>query len=213
MTLVPKEIQRLFRKVRDLFIQAVYPNAGILRGKFFRFIANGVRSGDFDFSDLVAQDDLNEFYHSFRKLRDDYVEEHYTDILERIKESATKEELKELPDFLFDYFAAKQRLANELSDIESFTKLPPDIRTELFESSKPLREKMLERLIPIVLTELGFDDERIKQLAEDTQKKREFYHDVLFPRINESARAVGLQFDEKLIWRKADELIKSVAAG
>lgn len=213
MAVIPKEIQRLFRRVRDLFILAVFPNAGILKGKFFRFVVRGIRSGEFDFSDLVGPDDLNEFYRRFRELRDEYVEQHYEDILERIGEGATKEELKELPEFLIDYFAAKERFLTELSTLESFVTLPADIRTELFHSSKPLREKMLERLLPITLVELGLDDERIRQLATDTGKKRRFYFERLFPRINENAGAVGLRFDRKLIWRKADELVEGVLMG
>jgi len=55
MAVVPKEIQRLFRRVRDLFILAVFPSAGILKGRFFRFVLQGIRSGELDFSDLVAR--------------------------------------------------------------------------------------------------------------------------------------------------------------
>ena len=77
----------------------------------------------------------------------------------------------------------------------------------MFESSKPLREKMLERLIPIALEELGIDDEKLRELARDTKKKRAFYFATLFPKIIEDARSVGLHFDEKLIWRKADEFV------
>jgi len=192
---------------------AVFPNAGILKGKFFRFVLRGIRAGELDFSDLVGPDDLNEFYRRFRELRNDYVEEHYSDILERIGERATREELKELPGFLIDYFAAKERLLNQLSNIDSFITLPADIRTELFESSKPLRESMLERLLPITLVELGLDDEKLKELAKDTGKKRRFYFETLFPTVVEDARTVGLRFDERLVWRKADEVLEAVAKG
>jgi len=54
MAVVPKEIQRLFRRVRDLFVLAVFPNAGILKGRFLRFVLRGIRSGELDFSDLVG---------------------------------------------------------------------------------------------------------------------------------------------------------------
>ena len=85
-----------------------------------------------------------------------------------------------------------------------------DIRAELFESSKPLREKMLDRLLPIALEELGVDDEKLRELAGDTKKKRACYFATLFPRIIEDAKSVGLRFDEKLVWRKADEFVSEL---
>ncbi len=213
MAIIPKEIQRLFRKVRDLFVLAVFPNAGVLKVKFFRFVVGGIRRGEFDFSDLVGRDDLNEFYRRFRELRDAYVEEHYSDILEHTGETVPKDRLKELPDFLIDYFAAKEKFLSELSSINSFIKLPADIRTELFESSKPLREKMLERLLPIVFQELGLGQERILELAGRKREKRRFYFETLFPSVADTTRTIGLRFDQDLIWRKADELIELAAEG
>jgi hypothetical protein len=163
--------------------------------------------------------------------------------LSRASEAVTIDELRTLPDFLLDYFAAKERLASALSTVGANLRvrpqpaddrvarepvppiadrstpavrvpgllLPADIRTELFESSKPLREKMLERLIPIALEELGIDGEKLRELARDTKKKRAFYFATLFPKIIKDAKSVGLHFDEKLIWRKADEFVSDSA--
>jgi hypothetical protein len=74
-------------------------------------------------------------------------------------------------------------------------------------------EAMLERLLPIVLTELGIDKKRVIELAQNTKAKREFYFETLFPKVKEAAEAVMLKFDEKLVWRIADELFEGVVKG
>jgi len=63
------------------------------------------------------------------------------------------------------------------------------------------------------LEELGIDDEKLRDLAKDRKKKRAFYFATLFPKIIEDAKSVGLHFDEKLIWRLADEVVEATADG
>jgi hypothetical protein len=147
------------------------------------------------------------------KLRNDYVEERYHDILGSIPIDVHMDQLKKLPDFLVEFIGAKERFLNDLCDIERFVELPADIRFDLFESSKPLREAMLERLLPIVLITLGIDKERVIELAQDTKARREFYFGTLFPKVKEITEAVMLKFDEKLVWRIADELFEGVVRG
>src|SRR3972149_8814140 len=140
---IPKEIYRLFRKVRDLFIATVVPTEGIFKAKFLQFVVGGMSDGKFDFSDLVSGNDLKGFYKKFRDIRDDYVENKFGEITGDLGESLNKEVLKKMPEWFMDYVAAKERLLQTLTDLDSFIELPADIRKEYFESSKELREKML----------------------------------------------------------------------
>jgi len=204
---IPNEIYRLFRKVRDLFITVVFPNEGIFKAKFLRFVVEGAASGNFDFSELVSGDDLNEFYREFRKVRDDYVEEHYDDILGEVGIDISKDDLKRLPDWFVGFMGAKEKFLHNLADIERFVELPVDIRTGLFDTNKSLREEMLRRLIPIAFEELGIDDERVRELVGNKSEKREVYFERLFPKVIDSGGVVGLNFDEPLVWRIADEVL------
>jgi len=213
MAILPKGIQRLFRQVRDLFIATIFPTSGIFKAKFLQFIIKGSQSGEFDFSDLVGKDDLNDFYRAFRKLRNQYVEENFNTIIAGIEEEIPKDKLKELPKYLLDYFAAKERFVNDLTDINKFIKLPADIRAELFESSKSLRVKLLERYMPLVLKDLSINDVAIIEMFKDNKKRRQFYSKTLFPRIISDAKSIALKLDEKLIWSQADALFGAIAAG
>src|SRR3972149_6522475 len=150
---IPKEIYRLFRKVRDLFIATVFPTEGIFKAKFLQFVVGGISDGKFAFSDIVSGNDLNKFYKQFRDVRNKYVDDRIGEISKDLGEALDKETLKKMPEWFMDYVAAKERLLQKLSDLDSFIELPPDIRKEYFESSKGLREHLLERLIPIALEE------------------------------------------------------------
>jgi hypothetical protein len=213
MAILPKEIQRLFRKVRDLFIAAIFPNSGIFKAKFFRFIVGGIESGKFDFSKLVSGDDLNDFYREFRKLRDEYVEENLGDILGMIEEKIPAEKLKELPKFFLDFFAAKERFLNDITNINKFIKLPADIRVEMFESSKSLRIRLLDRYLPIALKGMNINDDKVLEFVKNKKKKREFFFNKLFPKVINDAKSIALRVDDKLIWSRADKLFEAVASG
>lgn len=204
---IPNEIYRLFRKIRDVFVKAIWPSGGIFKVKFLKFVLDGVASGSIDFSDFVNSNDMNNFYRDFRKLRDNYVDEHFKEITDKLGEGIDKDDLKKLPDWFVDFMGSKELFLNKLADIDSFIELPIDIRTELFDENKSLREEMLNRLIPIAFDELGVDEQRLVELASNKKEKREFYFDELFPKVINSAQSLDLEFSEPLVWRVADEIL------